>query len=239
MANDAFYNIFTQERIELRNANFFQLLEELDTEAAYKWFDIIEMFKKRMGFKDFVYSKRIKISKRFFTVNLSILERKKIVNKNIIISVWKDGSKQKKTEKKLRESENELKFLNLKLEEDVKQRTEELKQSKKKYKNAYNQLSDYKDLLIHDMNHILHTIKLSIDLCSRYPYDSEKLLDLHELMKEEIDLGIKLIKNIQKLSKLDEEEAIIKPLDIYPYIMNAIDYIDHSFKNRKIQIELT
>ena len=81
-------------------------------------------------------------------------------------------------------------------------------ESEKQYRDAYNQAEFYKDVFTHDINNILNAIQLSTDLTSYYLNDPDKLKELTDIIVKHVDRGADLVKNIQKLSKLDEIELI-------------------------------
>jgi hypothetical protein len=58
-----------------------------------------------------------------------------------------------------------------------------------KFREAYNRVSFYKDLLAHDINNILQNINSSCELISIYsnkPSKTKKIRELSEIIKEQI-----------------------------------------------------
>ena len=109
--------------------------------------------------------------------------------------------------------------------------------SKEKYREAFNRVSFYKDLLAHDINNILQNINSSCELISIFsedPLKSEKINDLNEIIKEQVIRGRKLIHNVRKLSKLEKAEFDLIKIDIHEVLKDAIEYILNRFQGREI-----
>ena len=121
---------------------------------------------------------------------------------------------------------------------------EMLRKSEKSYKDAYDRANFYKDLFTHDMNNILHNIKSSMELFSLLKNNPEKAKDLDELnhiVERQCFRGTKLVNNVRKLSELETEEIILKPVNLSEVLNDAIKYSDKksSQKNVKIQVDIT
>lgn len=117
-----------------------------------------------------------------------------------------------------------------------------LKESEKKYREAFDRANFYKDLFTHDINNILQIINSSAELISYHLGDSEKsktLTDLAKIINQQIDRGAKLVSNVRTLSELEEQEVILHPINLCGLLRNSINFIKNAFgeKDLKIQIE--
>lgn len=166
-------------------------------------------------------------------------EETKLINE--IVIRLRNTLIQRETSHKVSKSKKELKSLNLELEEKVKARTRKLKESQYKYQIAYEQTKLYKDLFAHDINNILQNITTSSEILSLYLDNPEKLNETEEildLIRGQVNRGNKLIAIIQKLSQLDENKTSTKKIEIFKYLRDAIDFIDKSFQNKKVDIKI-
>ena len=116
---------------------------------------------------------------------------------------------------------------------------QKLKASKEtEYHEAYNRAEFYKDLFTHDINHILQNINLGAELSEMHIGDLEKLKKYHGVIKNQVNRGAKLVSNIRKLSKLEEDEISIKQIEICSILEKSIDYIKNSYQDRNMSIEV-
>ena len=118
---------------------------------------------------------------------------------------------------------------------------QKLKKSEKKYREAYNRAEFYKDLFTHDINNILQNILSGIELSEMEIGVSEKLEKLKEnisIIKSQLTRGSKLVSNIRKLSKLEEEEISIKKVEICTILKTSIAYVKNAYKDREITIQV-
>jgi len=128
--------------------------------------------------------------------------------------------------------------------QDITERMEveqKLKKSEKKYREAYNRAEFYKDLFTHDINNILQNILSGIELSEMEIGVSEKLEKLKEninIIKGQLTRGSKLVSNIRKLSKLEEEEISIKKVEICSILKKSIAYVKNAYQDRDITIQV-
>ncbi len=118
---------------------------------------------------------------------------------------------------------------------------EQLIKSEENYRVAYNNANFYKDLFAHDMNNILNSIRLSVELISETPKEREKMERFNKffnIIKDSSNRGAQLISNVQKLSKLDESGAIIQDTNVSTYLKDAVSFIKNNFPNKDIEIEV-
>ncbi len=118
---------------------------------------------------------------------------------------------------------------------------EKLRESEKKYREAYDRASLYKDLFAHDMNNVFNIIHSSMELSSLYlnsPDALKKIKKLHEIVKVQVAKGAKLISNVQKLSDLEELKIPLKLIKTNKILNEAIKFIYGSFQTKKIDIQI-
>ncbi|MHA1279136.1 MAG: PAS domain S-box protein [Candidatus Helarchaeota archaeon] len=116
-----------------------------------------------------------------------------------------------------------------------------LKESKEKLYEAYNQAEFYKDLIAHDMNNILQSISLGIELCEPNLGNSDKISELKTNLKiihEQILRGNRLISNIKKFSQLDKTQITLRPMEISHILEHASSTIKNAFQERDINIRI-
>lgn len=116
-----------------------------------------------------------------------------------------------------------------------------LKESEKKYREAYERSNFYKELFTHDIRNIIQNISLSLNLLNKYQKgeiieDSEKIEKLHHIMTMQINRSKKLINNIQILSDIEEKEFVSMPINLKETLSDAIQFIRESFSNSQIEI---
>ena len=114
----------------------------------------------------------------------------------------------------------------------------QLMESEKQYRDAYNQAEFYKDVFTHDINNILNAIQLSSDLTSYYLNKPDKLKELSDIIVKHVDRGAELVKNIQKLSKLDEMEIKPEPVDVIKILDDSLNFLKNSIKEKEVNIKL-
>ncbi len=117
---------------------------------------------------------------------------------------------------------------------------QKIKESEEKYRNAYDLANFYKDLFAHDMRNILQSIVSTADLYilfrDKQPLDN--LRDVLEGIKKHAMRGATLIENVRKLSRLEEEEIVIKPTNVSNTLKEAVDFTYNSFQGRLVNIEI-
>ncbi|MFX0136318.1 MAG: PAS domain S-box protein, partial [Candidatus Hodarchaeota archaeon] len=116
-----------------------------------------------------------------------------------------------------------------------------LKESERKYREAYNRANFYRDLFAHDINNILHIINSSAELIPYHLTGSEKskvIADISNIIGKQVERGAKLVSNVQTLSKLEEEEIHTQPTEICDLMMNSIDFVKKAYNEKKIHIDV-
>jgi PAS domain S-box-containing protein len=123
----------------------------------------------------------------------------------------------------------------------IKEAEQKLKESEEKYRKAYNRAQFYKDLFVHDMSNILAVINSSAELIPFYCGESEKskkIKSITDILRNQIDRGAKLVSNVHILSELEEDLVPLEDIDINSLLMDSIEFIKNSFKDRELQIKL-
>ncbi|MFW9971246.1 MAG: ATP-binding protein [Candidatus Odinarchaeota archaeon] len=118
---------------------------------------------------------------------------------------------------------------------------QELRKSEKLYREAYQRAELFKDIFTHDMNNIFHNIKSSAELISILKQKSESLENLNEffqIIENQIIRGIKLINNVQKLSRLEESDIKLRNVNVYEVLDEAIQFAKKSVQQREIDIQV-
>jgi len=124
---------------------------------------------------------------------------------------------------------------------ELKQAEKNLVESEKKYRKAYSQANLYKDIFAHDINNILQNIHSSVELSSLYINSPEKLhtiKELYEIINEQVYRGKKLIKNIQKITEIDETETELEKINGIIELNRAIEFTKTGFPYRNISIQV-
>ena len=118
----------------------------------------------------------------------------------------------------------------------------EIKESEKKYREAYEWALFSKDLIIHDFNNIFSVFLMVL---SKYSDDLdaiEKLRamkDIILIIKEGVRKGQSLISSIEKIFLIEEGiSSIIEPIELLPILKEAIKYTCESFKEKQIHIKV-
>ena len=119
---------------------------------------------------------------------------------------------------------------------------ESLKESEKRYREAFERANMYKDLISHDMNNIIGAIQGSVELCTllqNSPEDIKKKAELMEIVSMSTHKAKKLVSNVQTLSKIEEGiDTSLVNVDILNLIKEAIKFTQASFQNREIKINI-
>ncbi len=114
-----------------------------------------------------------------------------------------------------------------------------IKKSEVKYREAYQNANLLKDLFSHDINNILQSIQTANEI-----YDLEvgkgnydKLKEISEIIKIQINRGAKLVNNVRKLSILENEEMVLEPVKVLDVLNDAVESINSIFPNKNIVIQ--
>jgi len=117
----------------------------------------------------------------------------------------------------------------------------ELIKSEKRYRDAYNRAEFYKDIFTHDINNILQSILSGTQINQILIDDPEKFADLklnEEIIKEQVIRGAELVKNVRKLSKLEEAGQNLEKIEFLAALKNTISFVKKSYKNKNLTIKV-
>lgn len=112
-----------------------------------------------------------------------------------------------------------------------------LKEAENKVNQAYQRMNLYRTLFAHDIYNIFTNIKMASELCDPYlndPNNLNKLKELHQIIEEQIIRGDKLIKNVQKLTSLEDTKFPLRKENLRQILNNSIEFLNNSFPNRDI-----
>ena len=113
--------------------------------------------------------------------------------------------------------------------------------SEKKYRKAYNRAEFYKDLFAHDINNILQNISMATELNLFNIQTIEEKKDLEDSLQiilDQVNRGGKLVTNIQTISQLEDEPIPLKPTEVLGFLKESISFIENSFHHKKPNIQL-
>jgi len=116
-----------------------------------------------------------------------------------------------------------------------------LKESEKKFHEAYNKANFYKDLFTHDMNNILQNLLSAADLCLenlRTSNNRELSNEIIKHSKSQIERGARLILNVQQLSQLEEIKMQKFSIEVQNTLKKSIEHLKNSFLTREINVDL-
>lgn len=116
-----------------------------------------------------------------------------------------------------------------------------LKESEEKYREAYNQVRFYQDILAHDMTNILQNLLSSVELLSLYQTNStntENIKEVLHILNDQANRAVKLIFNVNKLSHLENNSISLEKIEAYPILKSAINNLNRIYLNKEITIHL-
>ncbi len=118
---------------------------------------------------------------------------------------------------------------------------QKLKESKDKYEEAYNRMIFYQDLIAHDINNKLNNITISADVLSLYENpleNTEVIKETIKTIKYQVIKGGNLVRNVRKLSHLEEENYALENVQVNKILEQSIDFTKKSFPNKKINLQI-
>lgn len=116
-----------------------------------------------------------------------------------------------------------------------------LKESEEKYREAYNQVRFYQDILAHDMTNILQNLLSSVELLSLYqtnPTNTENIKEVLHILNDQVNRAVKLLFNVKKLSHLENNSISLEKIEAYPILKSAINNLNRIYLNKEITIHL-
>jgi len=120
---------------------------------------------------------------------------------------------------------------------------ENLRETEKKYEEAYNRATLYKDLFSHDISNIIQNISMSLYLLDQETknqanLNSEKFKSLFKTINSQLLRGKNLISNIKKLAEIEKDEIELKPTHLLEYLSNALNFARESMPHDRIEIKV-
>ncbi|MFX1274046.1 MAG: ATP-binding protein [Promethearchaeota archaeon] len=121
-----------------------------------------------------------------------------------------------------------------------KEREIELENILDQYSKSLEKTKFYKELIIHEVNNIFSVIQMSSEILRDNINRKDKIVkNPIDLIQQSVKRGSTLINNVQKLSNLENEsEIILKNVEIIKILDNTIHYIQQSYPDREIQIDI-
>ena len=107
--------------------------------------------------------------------------------------------------------------------------------------DAFNRVSFYKDLFIHDISNIINNIQLALKLSSGLsgdPNELAKIREKQEIIKNHIDRSIKLISNVRKLSQIEDSENPLIRLDLIEKLNETQTIIGTHYLEKDVEIQV-
>ena len=117
----------------------------------------------------------------------------------------------------------------------------ELRESREKYRNAYNRSNLYKDVFTHDINNILQNILSSLELTKIFSSDPKKRQSFEEvtnLIYEQVIRGKMLVSNVQELSKTDEITSSLFSIKALKVLKDSLESVKSQFNQKGIDIKI-
>jgi PAS domain S-box-containing protein len=103
---------------------------------------------------------------------------------------------------------------------------------------AYQKLEFYKDLISHDLKNVLQNIKLSALMSEEsIKSPSKRMVRMIDLVKNQVNRGIRLLSNVQTLLEVEEKSDYIQEIDIIPILKELMESIMAKNKSYSISIE--
>lgn len=119
------------------------------------------------------------------------------------------------------------------LKDPVRVLFKQLKQREISLNQAYKRTNFYKNLFAHDINNIFQNIISSLEL---YEMEKENVQKYHDMIQSQIIRGEKLVKNVIKLTELDNFEKELKSVDLAKTLKKSISFLKESYSNKNIRI---
>ncbi|MBD3194770.1 MAG: hypothetical protein GF317_06930, partial [Candidatus Lokiarchaeota archaeon] len=117
-----------------------------------------------------------------------------------------------------------------------------IKESNKNYKEAYNRVEFYKNLLTHDINNVFQNFILGIELLKdKFPdsRNNEKISRFFKIFEDQIAKGTRLISNISVLTKLNDFNANLHKIEFCEILKESINNIRNMYQYQEIQITIS
>ena len=108
------------------------------------------------------------------------------------------------------------------------------------YSKTLDQTKFCKDLITHEINNIFSVIQMSSEIINDSLTEKNAMINnFIDLIQKSIKRGTKLIGNVQQFLNVKEDiDKILKKVDIFLYLNDAVNYIQQCFPERIIQIDI-
>lgn len=114
----------------------------------------------------------------------------------------------------------------------------DLRESEASFHLAYDRANFYKGLFVQDMKSILKNIIESTSILSPESNQLKKMEKILITIKEQGLGGVRLIKNIQILSQIEETKILMEDFEVFDILNSAIDEIRKDYQEREIKIQI-
>ncbi|MFW9988316.1 MAG: ATP-binding protein, partial [Candidatus Odinarchaeota archaeon] len=124
---------------------------------------------------------------------------------------------------------------------DRKKAEEALILSEEKNRRAFNRTNFYKDLFAHDINNILHIINSSAELIPYHlsgPENAKVIEDMSNIIKKQVERGVKLVQNVNTLSRLEEEKLHSNPIEICKLMEQSTEFVKKAYDDKDVNITM-
>ena len=142
LVNKAFCNFLCARRQDVIETNIFFWLEQFDNNSVNRWSELEASVHSKGSVQNIIFQKATRDVQRYFSVNASILQLVINEDRGVIVSIWRDITKQMQAKQKLSDSEETLRKLNIELEQRVEQRTLDVKQARDQFNLILSSLKD-------------------------------------------------------------------------------------------------
>jgi signal transduction histidine kinase len=108
-------------------------------------------------------------------------------------------------------------------------------------REAFNRVTFYKDLFIHDISNLINNLNLALLQYSEFPDNStkvNKLKESHEVMRTHINRSMKLISNVRKLSQIEDSEIPLSRFDLFEKLEEAKKIIGVHYLEKDVRIQI-
>ncbi|TFF90017.1 MAG: PAS domain S-box protein, partial [Promethearchaeota archaeon] len=116
-----------------------------------------------------------------------------------------------------------------------------IKESERKYREAFNKSNFYKDLIAHDVNNVFQAIQSSVDIYKIFQNLPEKEHSLNETFStiiKQLNRGTKIVLNIIKLSEIENGKIQTKPMRVIFSLNKLIEQAFKSFDKKDVDISI-
>lgn len=142
LVNIAFCNFLRARKQDVIETNIFFWLEQFNNNAVKRWSELEASVHLKGSVQNIMFHTTTRDVEKHFSVNASILQIISNGERGIIVSIWRDITKQIQAKQKLKDSEEILRKLNIELEQRVEQRTIEVKQARDQFNLILSSLKD-------------------------------------------------------------------------------------------------